>query len=148
MSDHPRGTDKLMTNLKVISRVNQHEKISTTSEQMRSDGTAGWLQTLRRWWNEESRDVNLNTITCVIDNAFAQLNLYHQKVDPTQSEKIFIIMLKDDLSNTVKGLTNLKITYGDDSVVQARIDLLIQRIKTYLQMKFEKKESASDDDSD
>lgn len=145
MSDHPRGTDKLMTNLKVISRVNQHEKISTTSEQVRSDGTAGWVQTLRRWWNEESRDVNLNTITSVIDNAFSQLNLYHQKKDSTQSEKIFVMILKDDLSNTVKGLTNLKITYADDSVVQARIDLLIQRINNYLQMHFNE---ASDGDSD
>ena len=152
MSDHPRGTDKLMTNLKVISRVNQHEKISTTAEQVRIDGTPSWMQTIRRWYNGESRDANLNTITTVIDNAFSQLDLYIQKSNPTASEKIFVLALQQDLAKTVDGLTNLKTTYTDDSVVQARIDLLIQRINTYLDMdkisayKNSKNSDSSDDE--
>ena len=123
-----------MTSLKVISRVNQHEKISTTSEIVRIDGTASWVQTLRRWYNGESRTTNLDTITNVIDNAFSQLDLYASKQNTSRAEKIFILALREDLKNTIEGLTNLKTTYEGDSVVLARVDLLTQRIHAHLNL--------------
>ena len=79
MAEHPRGTDNLVTSLKVISKVNQHERLSTTSEVVRIDGTQTWTQTLRRWYNGETRNLNLTTVTRIIDNAFSQLNLYYAK---------------------------------------------------------------------
>lgn len=134
MAEHPRGTDNLVTSLKVISKVNQHERLSTTSEVVRIDGTQSWTQTLRRWYNGETRDLNLNTVTRIIDNAFSQLNLYYAKESElTNPEKIYLIGLKQDLAKTIDGLNNLKITYEDDSVIVARIEMLIERITAQLE---------------
>ncbi len=134
MAEHPRGTDNLVTSLKVISKVNQHERLSTTSEVVRIDGTQSWAQTLRRWYNGETRDLNLNTVTRIIDNAFTQLNLYYAKeTELTNPEKIYLIGLKHDLGKTIDGLKNLKITYEDDSVIVARIEMLIERITAQLE---------------
>ena len=68
------GQDSLMTSLKVLSSVKHHERINTQGPIISVD-SAGWLQPLRRWWQSESRDINLSQINTIIDNAFSQLTL-------------------------------------------------------------------------
>ena len=58
MADHPRGTDNLMTSLKVIGRVRQHEKVSTTAESFASTRTKGTGR-LDKVVEGESRENNL-----------------------------------------------------------------------------------------
>ncbi len=48
--DHPRGSDNLLTSLKIVGRIRQHEKISTTGTIIRIDGQQSATQALRRWW--------------------------------------------------------------------------------------------------
>ena len=134
MSD-PRGTDDLLTSLKVISRVQQHERLATSNEVVRVEKMDqtwySYLLPLRRWYNGESRESNIQSVGKIIDNAFSQLRLYADKEKST-SEQLFVMRLTTDLENTIKGLQNLRTTYNNDSVAQARIDLLVERVQTQL----------------
>lgn len=38
------------------------------------------------------------------------------------------------MANAAEGLKNLKTTYADDSVAVARIDLIVDKIETHLQV--------------
>ena len=134
MSD-PRGTDNLLTSLKVISRVQQHERLATGNEVVRVEkldqSWYSYMLPLRRWYSGESRETNIQSVGRIIDNAFSQLRLYADKNKST-SEKLFVLRLTQDLEGTITGLKNLQTTYTNDSVAQARIDLLIERVSTQL----------------
>ena len=127
MTDHPRGTENLMTSLKVLSQVKQNQKVATSEEVIRIEDQNAWFQSFRRWYNRESRDKKIESISRVIDTAFSQLELL-QKKHSTASNQVFLVRLQQELKNASSGLTNLRTTYEDDSVTRSRIDLLIERI--------------------
>lgn len=128
------GQDSLMTSLKVLSSVKHHERLNTQGPIISVD-SAGWLQPLRRWWQSESRDINLSQINTIIDNAFSQLALRQTNTEKnTTSNKIFVMRLTKELEGAVEGLTNLRTTYQDDSVAKARIDLLVDKITSKLEI--------------
>ena len=74
MSDHPRGSDQLLTSLKILGRVRQHERVSTTGDIVRIDGQSGLFQAMRRWWRRKQRK-NLEAIGRLVDTAFSQLDM-------------------------------------------------------------------------
>jgi hypothetical protein len=127
MTDHPRGTDNLMTSLKVLSQVKQNQKVATSEEVVRIENQDQWFSSLRRWYNGESRERNIDSISRVIDTAISQLELLQQK-DHSASTQVFLVRLRQELHNAITGLTNLRCTYDQDSVTRSRIDLLIERI--------------------
>lgn len=143
MSDHPRGSDQLLTSLKILGRLRQHERVSTTGDIVRIDGQQGMVQAIRRWWNGENREKNLETIGRIVDSAFAQLEMIHAQ--NTESNKVFALRLRTELRSTMQGLENLQSTYEDDSVSHARIEVLVDRIRTRLETaaSFEEKRPAT-----
>lgn len=131
MTDHPRGSDQLLTSLKILGRLRQHERVSTTGDIVRIDGQQGMVQAIRRWWKGENREKNLETIGRIVDSAFAQLEMI--RTQTTESNKVFALRLRTELSSTMQGLENLQSTYEDDSVSHARIEVLVDRIRTRLE---------------
>ena len=130
----PRGTDDLMTSLKVISSIRAHEKFQTSGPVVNVENNQKFLSGLipefmRRWWNGESREKNIQQITTVIDTAFQHLKTSAQN----DTDKIFVMRLRTELKNTSEGLRNLIATYETDPVTIARISLLIDRINITLQ---------------
>ena len=105
------------------------------------------LQSIRRWYNGESREKNLSSIANIVDSAFAQLEMRVRKHNPTPSDKVFVIRLKEEMRTTMRGLQNLQTTYERDSVAEARIDVLLDRIRAQLQQFEIMERQAEGDDS-
>lgn len=151
-SDRP--ADDLLASLKIVGRIRQHERISTTGEVVRVEAQ-DVLQSIRRWWHGESREKNLQSIATLIDTAFQQLELRSRKQDPTPADKVFVIRLREELNASLRGLQNLQCTYERDSVSEARLDVLRDRIRMQL-TQFDaaaptttaRRTSSSDDDDD
>ena len=102
------------------------------------------VQAIRRWWNGENREKNLETIGRIVDSAFAQLEMIHAQNN--DGNKVFALRLRTELRSTMQGLENLQSTYEDDSVSHARIEVLVDRIRTRLETAaaaFEEKRSDS-----
>ncbi|MBD52937.1 MAG: hypothetical protein CL450_06540 [Acidimicrobiaceae bacterium] len=138
--DHPRGSDNLLTSLKIVSRIRQHERISTTGNIVRIDGQQSATQAVRRWWAGETRERNLEDVRALIDTAFHDLDLLRGKDEETNSNRVYVLRLETELRGAMQGLQNLQSTYEDDSVAHARIDVLRDRIKTQLGDDGKKKE--------
>lgn len=119
-----RGTDNLLTSLKVLGQVRQHERLSTRRGHVIRIETQDWFQPVRRFLWGESRDVNLEDLSHLVDQAIQHLS--------TQShvpvEQVFQQRLVNELCSARDGLERLRTTYELDSVAIARIDLLIDRI--------------------
>jgi hypothetical protein len=133
--DHPRGSDNLLTSLKIVSRIRQHEKISTTGTIVRIDGQQSATQALRRWWTGENREKNLEDVRQLIDTAFHDLDLLRrtdEEADASSTNRVYVLRLETELRGAMHGLENLQSTYEDDSVAHARIDVLRDRIRTQL----------------
>lgn len=138
--DHPRGSDNLLTSLKIVGRIRQHERISTTGNIVRIDGQQSATQAVRRWWAGETRERNLEDVKALIDVAFHDLDLLRGKDEETNPNKVYVLRLETELRGAMQGLQNLQSTYEDDSVAHARIDVLRDRIKTQLGDDSKKKE--------
>jgi len=138
--DHPRGSDNLLASLKIVGRVRQHERISTTGNIVRIDGQQTVTQAVRRWWAGETRERNLEDVKALVDTAFHDLDLLRGKDEETKSSTVYVLRLETELRGVMSGLQNLQSTYEDDSVAHARIDVLRDRIKTQLGDDRKKKE--------
>ncbi len=124
--------DRLFTNMKVISRIRQHERCNTNDGASVRIDSNGLLQGVRRWWHGEDREKNLVHIEHIMSQAFEQLSM--ALVDPkTESKKTgrvaFLTRIRKEMNATCEGLNNLRATYETDSVIIARIDVLVERIQ-------------------
>lgn len=120
--------DKLMANLKLLAMINKGEKICVRKGQLNIE-PVDRLQSVRRWYNKDSRDVTLvhirNTINDAIKIAKGLL------ANNIQSDlKIWTVTaLNIELKNCETGLQNMKTTYMDDSSFVANMDVLIDKCR-------------------
>jgi hypothetical protein len=118
--------DKTMANLKLLGMVNKGEKLCLKKGQLNIE-YADRLQSFRRWFNKDSREVTLvhirNTVYDAIKIAKGLIG------NSIQSDlKVWTITaLNQELKNCENGLNNLKTTYMDDSCFVANIDVLIDK---------------------
>jgi len=127
-----RSLDRLFTNLKIISRIHRYERISTRSSTVRIESN-NVLQSLQRWWYSENRCKNIDIIECILNEAFDYttylLEGYRCKKSIEGLKRL--TKLNTELCEVLKGLRNLRCTYENDSVVSARLDVLLERIEEY-----------------
>ena len=117
-----RSTDTLITSLKVIAQLRQHERVCTRGEIVRVDRSGrGLWQSALRWLNDENRTHNLDHIDAIVQNAIDTLDA---RVDESEVH----IRIDRELENTMRGIENLKITYEDCSVSTAKLDLILDKM--------------------
>ena len=119
----------ILTSLKIIAQIRQHDKVSTRGDTVRVDNQ--YLQALRRYVNGESREINLLHMSEIFAQAFELLRLKKQDNDDVVNR------LEVELLNAKKGLENLKSTYAGDSVSRARLDVIIDQLNDKVKEKDE-----------
>lgn len=120
--------DKTMANLKLIAMINKGEKVCLKKGQLNIEHVDR-LQSFRRWYNKDSRDVTLihirNTINDAIKIAKGLLNNSYN----TDLKVWTISSINQELKNCETGLQNLKTTYMDDSSFVANVDVMVDKCK-------------------
>ena len=129
-SRDPRGLDKLFANMKVISRIRQHERCATQDgATVRIEGNDSLLPlSLRRWWHQEDRSKNVEHIEHIMSAAADHLSVVLKESDEKKRTDS-LERLKKEMSAVCEGLCNLRATYEQDSVIVARLDVLCERIQ-------------------
>lgn len=139
----------VLTNLKIISNLKPSEKLTHQNNILIIDPPS-MSQGIGRWWNSDSRDQSILLIEKIIETAFELIdNIYTSEVDSSQNDNdknnyyAKRIMPKTyfknensmqlqtysmELSNSIKGLQNLKLTYLSDISICSKIDVLIEKI--------------------
>jgi hypothetical protein len=120
--------DKTMANLKLIGMIKKGEKVCLRKGQLNIE-YIDRLQSIRRWYNKDSRDVSLIHIRNTINDAIKiAKGLITNNI---QSDlKIWTVSaLNQELKNCETGMQNLKTTYIDDPSFLANIEVLLDKCK-------------------
>lgn len=120
--------DKTMANLKLIGMINKGEKVCVKRGQLNKE-QFDRLQSLRRWYNKDSRDVTLVHIRNSVNEGIKIAKSLLSNSVQWDLKTWTINAINNELRNCEKGLQNLKSTYMDDSGFVANIDVLIDRCK-------------------
>lgn len=114
---------ELLTQLKIIGMIRQHERFSTKGQMIRIE-SEGKLQPLWRWLFGEDRENNMHHLQTIIDRAIGMLKV--KQNDVVATNQLVTEMIKAKI-----GLDNLKITYEHDSVIKAKLELMCDTIDQY-----------------
>lgn len=134
--------DNIMFELKLVSKIKKDDKLTTSGEKLGID-SGGALQPLWRSYYGESRTATLTKLEKLCDDIYEYLNeaiskvknsptlaqTTHQKNNVNQQLKSMWLQL----SGTIKGMENLKVTYNNDASVESGLDICIDKIKGYIQ---------------
>uniref|UniRef100_A0A6C0DX69 Uncharacterized protein n=1 Tax=viral metagenome TaxID=1070528 RepID=A0A6C0DX69_9ZZZZ len=120
--------DTILLDLEVIKQINEYDKLSVInlvgSTRLAVD-SCKYTSSITRYYynfNRETTITYLENLTSNIEKTAEFL------INGDHSEECETI--NDALLSALKGLTNLKITYNTDSIIVAKLTLIINKFKT------------------
>ena len=122
--------DSIITNLKIISILQINEKLGIRKGHLVIDRDSN-IQSIKRWFNRDSRDIILNYIKDFLKNIGTALNKIKTLSHEDYTWNLSRILIEMDSMET--GLNNLKTTYSDDPVTIAQIDNIIIKCRETMQ---------------
>ena len=120
MSDS--GLEDIIIDLKILSLLNQNNKLVTGGSYLNVEQPNLIPEFFKRWMRGDSRDEAVKRINTTISAAI-------DKIKDTSDNNI-VLMLSQHLKNAIKGLENLKRTYSKCRQTVARLDSIIEKVKT------------------
>lgn len=120
--------DKTMANLKLIGMIKKGEKVCLRKGQLNIE-YVDRLQSLRRWYNKDSRDVSLIHIRNTINDAIKIAKGLITNNIQSDLKVWTVSALNQELKNCETGMQNLKTTYIDDPSFLANIEVLLDKCK-------------------
>jgi hypothetical protein len=137
----------LIINLKIISQIKEHEKLSIKTMPLTIHPFKSSIIPFLRWFYGDSRELTLKKVKTIIDNAIKlyehiltenedQLikkeSLTRQEARLLEGNKHTLQQLWKGLQTSIEGLHNLKTTYINDNTSNARLDMIIDNISNFI----------------
>ena len=132
--------DNIILNLKIISEIRKKDKLSVIEDLVAID-KPGPLQGIKRWYSNNNRLITIEKIESIVVKSIKitkdKINIIKNNdnlVDKQYFEEDisqFFHRLSFNLTNSIKGLNNLKLTYINDISIKTRLDLIISKIQKH-----------------
>jgi len=127
-----KDIDSILLDLKIISQIKENDKLVTSKELLEIDNS--YFQSIKRYWNNDNRISSIeyikNTVNRTLEFTDTTLNDTH-----TENKNIFIEnnshilqRILVEMTNAIKGLDNLKLTYNTDITVISAIDIYKEKL--------------------
>ena len=118
--------EKILLDLEVIKQICENDKLSVNiipGNIILSVDTTSYVSSITRWWNNYNRESSIDYLEKLIDNIEKSTTTiisgqHHETGDA----------LKLAITNSITGLNNLKNTYLDDSLINSKIILCINKL--------------------
>jgi len=139
--------DKLLINLKIISKIQKNGRIARSYDGIISLENDVFYQSIKRFMTSDSRRQAIFEINSVIsesvDILHYILNSKYMNKNFFQSDEYIkncenINLILNELENARHGIDNLKFTYKNDPNTASQIDILILKINTTIKDVFNK----------
>lgn len=152
-----RSMDRLFINLKVLSKIEEGQKLYTKDEYLTVDDGTSYKQMMLRWWTGEDRIRTLDKIKEVVRNSIgcgqnainsemilrAQNNSEINSSDKIKiaqweadrdkfiqlDNKNLLISLSKEMSGALNGIKKLQTTYNDDKTLGSKLELEIELLE-------------------
>jgi hypothetical protein len=122
--------EDIYINLRVLSKLEIGNKLIKNNKHINIDSS--YLQFVYRWYNGTNRSNTIYFITHILLKAF---EISEQLIDlQTEESTQLLFRLNNELKNSINGLLNLKQTYSNDRLIQSEIDIMIDNIRTKLDL--------------
>ena len=124
--------EDIFVNLTLISKIEVGNKLFQKDKYINIDNS--YFAFISRWFYGNNRKSSINFITQILNKAFEYCSELVSVNTPETSQQS--LRLNNDLKNAINGLTNLKLTYSYDKLIQAEIDVMIDNIRSKLDLYF------------
>lgn len=126
--------DTTVANLKILGMLQKNDKVSVRKGHIsidRGDSATG-MQSLRRWFHRDSREVTVIHLRNTVNNA---IRIARSLLDATRRRSEMDLWalktLVGEMQAAEVGLQNLRITYMSDSSVAAAVDVIRERLRAH-----------------
>ena len=119
--------ENILLNLKMLALIKADDKLYLEDGLLKID-TPTIMQGISRWMNDYSRLKTMEDIDLLINetNSYVDTNFEREErceEDNRDCQKILV-----EVSKSVTGIQNLKITYRDDTFIQSKLDVINEKI--------------------
>lgn len=118
--------DTILLNLKMLSQINPNDKLYTDNGQIKID-TPTLMQGIYRWMNEYSRERTMDDLDKLINETLKYVNTNIKKDSRTEEDNRNCQKILVEISKSLTGIQNLKITYKDDTYIQSKLDVINEK---------------------
>lgn len=126
--------NEVFINLKILSNIKEYDKLISYSDEPLEIDKPTYFQGVRRWWTGQSRKDIVSSLkdflykdTFTLIDETLESEIAHKEKENyfRESNNDILHKFSTELTNTVSGLSNLKITYMDDITFKSEIDVII-----------------------
>ena len=127
-----KDIDSILLDLKIISQIKENDKLVTSKELLEIDNS--YFQSIKRYWNNDNR---ISSIEYIKNTVNRTLEFTDTTLNDTQGENKNIFIENNshilqrflvEMTNAIKGLDNLKLTYNTDITVISAIDIYKEKL--------------------
>jgi len=117
-----KNLDSILSKLKVISKIESGHKILVEDSQihiMECDKSS--FDRFRKWWIGETRQTTMSKLR----GLYLEVHDTIQELNNTMNQ-IPLERLRNEITNSLRGLKNLIITYQNDRTIVSKLETLIE----------------------
>jgi hypothetical protein len=119
--------EKILLNLKMVALIKANDKLYLDTGLLKID-TPAIMQGISRWMNEYSRLKTMEDIDLLINKTNNFVDSNFEKNERTEEDNRDCQKILVEVSKSVTGIQNLKITYREDTFIQSKLDVINDNI--------------------
>ena len=123
-----KRTEYTILNLKMMSQIKPFDKLYLEDDLIKID-TPTIFQGIHRWYRDYNRSTTTDDLDKVVNEVISITDELLGKKDITNEENALCQQILIEINNACKGLSNLKITYNDDTFVTSKLDIIKDKLK-------------------
>ena len=123
-----KRTEYTILNLKMMSQIKPFDKLYLDNDLIKID-TPTIFQGIHRWYKDYSRNTTTDDLDKVVNEVISITDELLGKKDISKEENALCQQILIEINNACKGLSNLKITYNDDTFVTSKLDIIKDKLK-------------------
>ena len=138
--DNKTKIDNCLLNLKIISKLEENDKLITNQDILKIDKPVVF-QGIKRWYSSEGRNVTMEKLNSIFQKSF---DITDSILKNEQSQNQNTIDLNDsnsqvfqkfivEITNSLNGIDNLKKTYKDDIPMKSQLDMIGSKLNNRLE---------------
>ena len=124
--------EDIFVNLTLLAKIEVGDKLIRNKADKHLNIDTSYFQFITRWLKGNSRNTSLKFINLVLTKAFDINDKLLEDKSTISAQNLF--RLTSDLKNCLNGLNNLKQTYSYDKLIQSEIDVMIDNIRSKLDL--------------
>ena len=138
--DNSKLIDNCLLNLKIISKLEENDKLITNQDILKIDKPV-IFQGIKRWYSKEGRNTTMERLNNIFEESFNITDeiLKNAKSDNNEENNLndsnsqifqkFIV----EFTNSLNGIDNLKKTYKDDIPMKSQLDMIGNKLNNRLE---------------